>query len=333
MDIHVAISGAEAIGMVRQNSYDLVFMDHMMPGMDGIEATIAIRQWESSRSGSEESPVPEAVPIIALTANALSGMREMFIEKGFNDFLAKPIEIAKLNEIIAKWIPKRKQVKIAGGSVALPSPPVAASALKIEGLDVEKGITMTGGTEEAYRMVLGLYAQDAEERLEMFKALPQEDENSEWNLRTFTIQAHALKSASATVGADEISKRAAELEAAGKTGNMALIREKLPRFYEGLKQTTQAIHHALAAVAGAAAASQDAAAAEGEAAVSASFPIFQELRDALQRADIETADRIIGELNANTSDPASMEALMEISNQVLMAEYEKAIEIINALIK
>jgi hypothetical protein len=86
-------------------------------------------------------------------------------------------------------------------------------------------------------------------------------------------------------------------------------------------------------VAASAATSRDAAAAEGEAAVSASFPIFQELRDALQRADIETADRIIARLNANSQDPESMEALMDISNQVLMAEYEKAIEIINALIK
>ena len=97
--VDTCLSGAEAISLVKQRAmdgedYDLVFMDHMMPGMDGIEATAAIREFNTN------------LPIIALTANAVSGMREMFISKGLNDFLAKPIDVSKLDEVLEHWIPK-----------------------------------------------------------------------------------------------------------------------------------------------------------------------------------------------------------------------------------
>ncbi|MDR1020365.1 MAG: transporter substrate-binding domain-containing protein [Synergistaceae bacterium] len=95
------LSGEEAIVMAKQNSYDLIFMDHMMPGMDGMEATAAIRGLEGGK----------AIPIIALTANAISGMREMFLENGFSDYLSKPINIATLDELFATWINEGLKVK------------------------------------------------------------------------------------------------------------------------------------------------------------------------------------------------------------------------------
>jgi CheY-like chemotaxis protein len=100
--IDTCLSGAEAIKMVKLYDYDLVFMDHMMPGMDGIEATAAIRKWEA------EQNIRSGVPIVALTANAVVGMKELFLGKGFNDFLSKPIDISKLNEILERWITKDK---------------------------------------------------------------------------------------------------------------------------------------------------------------------------------------------------------------------------------
>ena len=103
--VDTCLSGAEAIEMVKQNKYDLILMDHMMPEMDGIEATAAIRAWEQGTRYMQET----RIPIVALTANAISGMREMFLEKGFNDFLGKPIDVAQLDEILDRWIPKEKQ--------------------------------------------------------------------------------------------------------------------------------------------------------------------------------------------------------------------------------
>jgi CheY-like chemotaxis protein len=124
--VDTCLSGAEAIELVKRHAklgenYNLIFMDHMMPEMDGIETTAIIRAWEKEqheKKGVEfpkaiperdsKTPKlmgrPEGVPIIALTANAVSGMREMFLENGFNDFLAKPVDISKLDEMLDRWI-------------------------------------------------------------------------------------------------------------------------------------------------------------------------------------------------------------------------------------
>jgi len=102
MEIDLCFSGIEAIAAVAKNHYDIVFMDHMMPEMDGIEATKLIREKYAE------------LPLIALTANAVSGTKEMFLSNGFDDFLSKPIDTIKLNAILGKWIPKEKQEKLNG---------------------------------------------------------------------------------------------------------------------------------------------------------------------------------------------------------------------------
>jgi CheY-like chemotaxis protein len=101
LQIDTCLTGTDAVRMTKENRYDFIFMDHMMPGMDGIEATAAIRAIDGEYF--------KHVPIIALTANAILGMREMFLENDFDDYLTKPIEISKLNEIMKRWIPKEKR--------------------------------------------------------------------------------------------------------------------------------------------------------------------------------------------------------------------------------
>jgi len=103
MQIHTCVNGEEAVKAVQAEEYDMVFMDHMMPVMDGMEATAIIRKLESKHSPT--------LPIVALTANAIAGVEEMFLQNGFNDFLSKPIDSQKLNAILEKWIPAEKQKK------------------------------------------------------------------------------------------------------------------------------------------------------------------------------------------------------------------------------
>jgi len=100
IQVHTCESGEEAVEAVRAEEYDIVFMDHMMPGMDGIETTAVIRNLEGERF--------RKLPIVALTANAITGVEEMFLEKGLNDYLSKPINSQKLNNILVKWIPAEK---------------------------------------------------------------------------------------------------------------------------------------------------------------------------------------------------------------------------------
>jgi signal transduction histidine kinase/CheY-like chemotaxis protein len=139
MNIDTCTSGAASITLFKENRYDLVFMDHMMPGMDGIEVTAAIRSWEKE----QPREFPQETPVIALTANAISGMREMFLEQGFNDYLAKPIEVLKLHEILVRWIPREKQIREnpegKNGTDALPAS-VASGGKGVVGIDLAAGM-------------------------------------------------------------------------------------------------------------------------------------------------------------------------------------------------
>ncbi|MDR2368508.1 MAG: transporter substrate-binding domain-containing protein [Deltaproteobacteria bacterium] len=114
--VDTAVSGQEAINLVKANHYDIIFMDHMMPGMDGIETTERIR----------DLPGGKDIPIIALTANAITGVKEMFISHGMNDFISKPIEHGKLEAMLAEWLPKDK-LKSPPPKPAKPAPHGAPS--------------------------------------------------------------------------------------------------------------------------------------------------------------------------------------------------------------
>jgi signal transduction histidine kinase/CheY-like chemotaxis protein/HPt (histidine-containing phosphotransfer) domain-containing protein len=254
--VDTCLNGLQAIELVKHNEYDIVFMDHMMPEMDGIEAAAIIRRLQGERF--------RTMPIIALTANAVVGMREMFIENGFNDFLAKPIDVSKLDEMLDKWISKEKREKGSGESGVgsrerspyddsispLPITPSSQSLFHIPkspfpaipGINTAKGISLTGGTVVAYRQVLSLFCKDIEERLSLLQKTPEED-----TLPTLVMCIHSLKSASASIGAQEISAQAAGLEAIGKAGDVAFIRESLPDFVNQLTELVKGIEAALAA--------------------------------------------------------------------------------------
>jgi CheY-like chemotaxis protein len=290
-------------------------MDHMMPEMDGIEATAAIRALGSD------------VPIIALTANAISGMKEMFLSKGFNDYLAKPIEMSKLDEIMVRWIPKEKNVRnerpaegSAGGMHGGTEKPqtTAYSALVNIGVDVAKGIRMTGGAETAYRKVLRSFGNDAMYRLPLFAAMPCKE-----SLSDFAIHAHALKSAAATIGAASVSAQAAELEAAGKAGDLETIEKGLASFYGDLKNLAEQIEKTLAAEEGGPAATN----------LGESMPLFTELSSALEEEDIAAIRRILAELEERPFDSATKGILSDISNAVMMSEFEDAVKKVKSILQ
>ncbi len=223
-----AHSGQEAIDKVAAIDYDLVFMDHMMPGIDGMEATKRIRALPDEKY--------RKLPIIALTANAVLGMREMFLANGFDDFLPKPIETGKLNAMLAKWIPAAKQSRPLkpGSTVMRISEAIMREAGLIVGVDVAVGLERTGGHMEIYRRILDVFLRDGRKGT---KAIT--DSLEKLNLKSYTVQVHAMKSACATVGAVELAEQAALLEAAGRGGNMAFVQEKTGIFLGNLQQTLE----------------------------------------------------------------------------------------------
>ncbi|MDR1691961.1 MAG: response regulator [Oscillospiraceae bacterium] len=189
------VSGADALKAVTNTVFDLVLMDHMMPGMDGIETARRIRLDRRYLN----------IPIVALTANAVSGAREMFLEAGFNDFLSKPVDILKMNTVLEKWIPKSKQRRYDA-----PLPPESEDRGKL----------------------LDVFRRDAAKAA---VTLRETVKSGDWKL--FTTTAHAMKSALKTIGIDE--PLAYELEKAGLASDIAFIRanaERLITKLEGLSQ-------------------------------------------------------------------------------------------------
>jgi signal transduction histidine kinase/HPt (histidine-containing phosphotransfer) domain-containing protein/ActR/RegA family two-component response regulator len=319
--VDTCFSGLQAIEMVKSEAYDIVFMDHMMPEMDGIEATAAIRSLEGERF--------RTVPIIALTANAVVGMQEMFIKNGFNDFLAKPIDISKLDETLDRWIPKEKREKgIEGGErrsdIVSDSVPAAYSPLPaIPGVDTAKGIAMTGGTLAAYKQVLSLFCKDAEERLPLLQKTPEAD-----TLSAFITHVHALKSASASLGAEEISAEATELEAASKAADMAFVHKQLPAFARQLVELVKNIRTVLPADEEITPAASNRGAYPG-----AYIPIFRELAEALKSQNASEIERILEELNQKPLDAKTKEMIEKISDDVLITEFDNAIKTVDEVLR
>jgi len=238
MNIKLCKSGLEAIEAISLERYDLVFMDHMMPEMNGIEATARIRTLGA------EDPYFKNVPIIALTANAVSGAKEMLLENGFDDFLSKPIETVKLDAILEKWIPKEKQSKSADGIVADSEAEERNSSqnMEIEGLDVEKGIALSGGTVEKYMKTLAIFLRDGSEKAGEINECLKTD-----NLPLYATYAHALKSAAANIGADKLSEMAKMLEIAGKQEDLAFIQSHNAKLLSALELLMNNINEALKA--------------------------------------------------------------------------------------
>jgi signal transduction histidine kinase/CheY-like chemotaxis protein len=313
--VDTCLNGLQAVEMVKRaasekRGYDIVFMDHMMPEMDGIEATGVIRALKGECFRN--------MPIIALTANAVVGMREMFIENGFNDFLSKPIDVSKLDEMLDRWIPKEKkdqgiEIRDHGSDRDIPS---------IPDVDTVKGIAMTGGTVAAYKQVLSLFCKDVEERLPLLQKIPRAD-----TLPALVTHIHSLKSASASIGAQKVSSLAAGLEAIGKAGDAAFIRESLPDFVEQLAELVKKIRAALSA---------DKkivpAASNYETDISAHIPIFRELADALKSHNVSEIERILEELNQKPLDLKTKETVEKISDDVLMTEFDNALKKIGELL-
>jgi signal transduction histidine kinase/HPt (histidine-containing phosphotransfer) domain-containing protein/ActR/RegA family two-component response regulator len=322
--VDVCQSGAEAVDLAKKREYDLIFMDHMMPDMDGIETTAAIRALPGERF--------KTLPIVALTANAVVGMREMFIEKDFNDFLAKTIDVSKMDEILARWIPEEKKEVVSDqwvvGSEDRGSKNDSHYPLIIPGVDTAKGIMMTGGTLNAYKQVLSMFRKDAQERMPLLQNMPSVD-----ILPSFITQVHALKSAAASLGAAEVSAQAARLESAGKAKDMVFIQKNLNNFTERLAELINHIGDALEEDAVAVALMDKEGEEQPFADISVYVPLLQELAVALREQKADDIDHVLENLMQQTLDAKSKETLNQISDEVLMAEYGKAGEIVSSLLE
>jgi len=251
-EIDSANSGSDAIKKIKEGKvYDVIFMDHMMPGMDGIETVKHIRE-----AGYKE-------PIVALTANAVGGQAEIFIKNDFNDFISKPIDMRQLNVIMNTYVrdkqpqevidearkkaQEKKQAQQKQKEKDMPTaeqlpPDSLFYGVEIPGLDAVKGIKRFNGDEKIFLDVLRSYSANVSAMLDIIETFNEE------SLADYIIKVHGIKGTSFDIFAEQTAEDAKELEAAGKAGNLKFIRENHPAFMEKARKLVSGIEEMLSKI-------------------------------------------------------------------------------------
>ncbi len=241
-------SGFDAIDMVKREQYQLILLDHMMPKLDGKETLERMKA---------ENLIFDDTKVVALTANAINGAKEDYLNFGFDDYLSKPIEMDDLKKVLQKWLPdeviKADEPEESDDEVLEFAPDAEADEdakedggtsfidlLKEKGFDTGKGISYCAGDAGFYKEMLTDYVNDyAGKKSELDKSFESED----WH--DFEIKVHALKSVSKTIGAIPLSEAAFELEKAAKENGADYIKQEYKSFMDDYASVTDDIKRSL----------------------------------------------------------------------------------------
>ncbi|MBO6242416.1 MAG: response regulator [Butyrivibrio sp.] len=223
--VDTATSGMEALEMVSQNKYDIIFLDHRMPEMDGIQTFHAMEEMSGNLN--------KKTPVIALTANAVSGSRKMYVKEGFTNYMSKPVDPLKLEDMIMSYLPSFK-VSRPGDKDFVSNEEkeeetdreAMQDILKINGVDVESAIARCGSAEVA-KEVMKDFKLAIDERSGLIERY-----ESEGNIKNYTIYVHGLKSSARAIGALDLADRAEYLEQCGNDGNVDEIKKLTPELLE-----------------------------------------------------------------------------------------------------
>ena len=314
MKIDTALSGKDAVLMTTDKRYDIIFMDHMMPEMDGVETTRVIRRLLGNNG---------QVPIIALTANAVEGTAEMFINEGMNDFVTKPIEMRVIISKLHKWLPpekieKNRDKKTNAARLNANRDNKASQTttdISIEGLDVKRAMEFLGN-ENLFWSVLKEYYRVIDKKCAMIQEYEQKEQ---W--KEYTVEVHALKSASKQIGALDLAQVAEQMEAAGNAGNAALIHKISPgmlveyMFYKVIlapyfvKQEEE---------------QSGRAAKNDEMSV-----LFGEMKEAMENLDMDAMEKVIKDMGQYSYSDAQRDIFEKLKNAVEDIDTERCEEILD----
>lgn len=216
MQIDTALNGLECLELVREREYHIIFLDHMMPQMDGIEVLHRMQEMSDNKNKN--------TPVIMLTANAIMGAKEEYLQMGFKDYLSKPIREIKLEEMILKYLPtdivikeEIKEVKEQPKEDTTDIPTDAPIMERLNFLDTAKGLAYCGESEELYIQIISSYINSPR-----YQELESYYKAEDWD--NYRIQVHALKSTSLTIGAVEFSNMAKKMELAAREGDNDFIK-------------------------------------------------------------------------------------------------------------
>ena len=303
MNIVTADSGRSCLELVKKERFHIIFMDHMMPEMDGVEALHEIRKL--TRFPNENTPV------IALTANAVPGAREFYLKEGFADFLAKPVDPDLLEGLIVSYLPE-ELVKIHNAAQEAVSEGAFQNEelrrLEQKGFHISARMRYCRGDGGFYKEMLVRFAKDAEQKTAEIEASFQNEDTG-----NYQRLAHTLKSSSKMIGADGLSELARAAEEAAKTRNLACIRENHRTLMEQYRETARCISDVFSP----AGASEAASAAQTEVSGQELLSRLSELQKSLETFEANRAESILAEMRvwAYQGTPVR-ELLRDISRDV-----------------
>ena len=227
LNVRTCTSGKAALDILENDkSFDILFIDHMMPEMDGVELTKILR--------SSNDDYLKYVPIIALTANAIKGVSEMFLANGFTEYLSKPIDTERLGEVLNKWIPENKKEEameeeesVADNNEAVDDDEENLRNMlrRIENVDYDKAMALCGKSEDILLSVIEVYVKSYSQIKERIDSTYAKED-----LKNYAIEVHGVKSSSRSIGNDALGEMAYRLEIEAKDGNIAYVKENHSEF-------------------------------------------------------------------------------------------------------
>ncbi|MBR4724617.1 MAG: response regulator [Lachnospiraceae bacterium] len=315
-----ADSGDQGIAMTKENKYDMIFLDHMMPGKDGIETL-------HEMMGLEGNPNLD-VPKICLTANAISGAREKYLAEGFDDYLTKPIDPDTLEEMLARYLPGEKIMPAesdAGNEKEADREPEKIDPRCEKMLTMLKGITQINedigidntGSPTEYLQILQIFYGTIDEKIEEMTGLLAEEK-----IKDFTIKMHAFKSSAKIVGANQLGEDAQQLENAAKSEDLEYISGHYGSFSKNCMRLKDLLDKVLYIP-------EENTEQKPEADVLLMANTYQEIREAAQDMDCDRLDTIFREMTEFTI-PASDKALfgkLKLASDNF--EYDKIIKLLD----
>ena len=297
MQIDTAESGERTLVLVTKNKYDIIFIDHRMPVMDGMETLEVMKTLESNLNRD--------TPCIALTANAVSGSRELYLEAGFTDYLSKPIDGKKFEQMIMHYLPKEKVQKVSAAVEEEEEDLPELSMLK--GVSVEDGIKNCGGKKLLLQVAKEFYQC---EQIEKFY--------SSGDYKNMTVLVHALKSSARLIGASELSKQAAVLEEAGDRKDEEKINLLMPSLLSSYRSYRELLAPACAVQK-----------AEAKKISNEDFnDALQNIKECLQAFDISTADTIIFMLEQYEIPQEKQDLYKKLKEAVTSVDYDAALKLL-----
>jgi len=289
LKIDTVSSGFDAIEKIKTgNSYDIVFMDQMMPEMDGVKTTKIMREFGYYK------------PIVALTANAVAGQAEMFLLNGFDAFISKPIDIRELNNILNRFVRDRQPQET------------------LKSARTQKSEEKTEQPTPADEALLSIFARDAKKSEKILRSIyDRRNDYEKDDINTYIINVHAMKSALANIGENELSKFAGELEQAAREQNISAINSKTSEFLDALQAVIL----------------KTAPKQEENADIDDEDPAFLRekllaIQSACKAYDKKTVKKTLSELDKKNWSRKTKETLNKIAEHILHSDFEKAAAVV-----